>query len=129
MKNKVEKVGSFGALLAAAACPVCFPKLALLGAILGLGALAPYETALFYSAQTLVILAAVGHAVSYRTHRRWLLLCVALLSSALFFIALYVYASELLAYVAFAGLMIATFWLALENRRCSRCATLPDQQT
>ena len=37
---KLENYGSFGAIAAAAICPICFPKLALLGAFFGLGALA-----------------------------------------------------------------------------------------
>jgi hypothetical protein len=28
MKTHLEKIGSFGGVIAAAACPVCFPKLA-----------------------------------------------------------------------------------------------------
>ena len=47
MKTYLEKIGSFGGAIAAAACPVCFPKLALLGAIFGLGALSACESQLF----------------------------------------------------------------------------------
>jgi hypothetical protein len=36
----VEKFGSIGAIIAAAACPICFPKLALIGSAVGLGVLA-----------------------------------------------------------------------------------------
>ena len=57
MKVHLEKFGSIGAIVAAAACPVCFPKLALLGAILGLGGLGAYEWQLFIVAQVLVALA------------------------------------------------------------------------
>src|SRR5216117_287385 len=44
MKIHLEKIGSLGAVIAAAACPICFPKLALLGALFGLGALGAYES-------------------------------------------------------------------------------------
>lgn len=129
MTNKLEKFGSFGAIVAAAACPICFPKLALLGALFGLGALAPYETAFFFGTQLLVVLAVIGHTVSYKTHQNWKLLSLAAISAILFFISLYAYASEKLAYVSFSGLIVATIWLVLENRRCASCVTTSEQQS
>jgi len=74
MKTHLEKIGGIGATIAAAACPICFPKLALLGAVFGLGALSAYESQLLIAAQVLVVLAVLGHALAYRQHRkRWLL--------------------------------------------------------
>lgn len=124
MQNKLEKFGSFGAIVAAAACPICFPKLALLGALFGLGALAPYETAFFLGAQILVVLALIGHAISYKRHRNGKLLSLAVISAILLFISLYAFVSEVLSYLAFSGLIIATIWLIFENRRCSSCVTV-----
>lgn len=123
MKNTLEKFGSFGAVIAAAACPICFPKLALLGALFGLSALAPYETAFFFGAQILVVLAVVGHVISYNRHQNKKLLLMAIISAILLFISLYAYVSEILSYLAFSGLVIATIWLIFENRRCSSCVT------
>ena len=123
MQNKLEQFGSFGAIIAAMACPICFPKLALLGALVGMGALAPYETAFFFGAQILVVLAVVGHAISYKKHQNWKVLSLAVVSAILLFISLYVYVSEMLSYLAFSGLIIATVWLIFENRRCARCVT------
>jgi hypothetical protein len=54
MKAYLERIGSFGRIIAAAACPVCFPKLALIGALFGLGALGAYESQLFVAAQVLI---------------------------------------------------------------------------
>jgi hypothetical protein len=56
MKDSVGKFGSLGAVLAAIFCPVCFPKLALLGVFFGLGALAKYEIVFFYATQAFVLL-------------------------------------------------------------------------
>ena len=123
MQNILEKFGSFGAIIAAMACPICFPKLALVGALIGMGALAPYETAFFFAAQILVVLAVAGHAISYKKHQNWKLLLLATASAILLFISLYMYVSEVLSYLAFGGLIIATKWLIIENRRCTRCAT------
>lgn len=126
MQNIIEKFGSFGAVIAAMACPICFPKLALLGALIGMGALAPYETAFFFGAQILVVLAVIGHAVSYRKHQNGKLLSLAIISTILFFISLYAFVSEFLSYLAFSGLIISTIWLVFENRRCEKCLATPD---
>ena len=123
MQYKLEKFGSFGAIIAAMACPICFPKLALVGALVGMGALAPYETAFFFGAQILVVLAVIGHALSYKKHRNWKLLALAVISTILLFISLYAFVSEILSYLAFSGLIIATIWLILENRRYSTCVS------
>lgn len=127
MKNRLEKFGSFGAIVAAAACPICFPKLALIGALFGMGALSRFETVFFIGAQVLVVIALIGHNLSFKTHRDRRLLALAWLSSISLFLSLYVFGSEILNYAAFAGLIIATTWLILVNRRCKVCEA-PDQQ-
>lgn len=123
MQNRLEKFGSFGAIIAAMACPICFPKLALVGALIGMGALAPYETAFFFGAQILVVLAVVGHAISYKKHQNVKLLSLVIASAILLFVSLYAYVSEVLSYLAFGGLIIATVILIFENRRYARCVT------
>ena len=121
MKNTLEKFGSFGAIIAAAACPICFPKLALLGTVFGLGVLAPFETAFFYAVQILVVMAVVGHFVSYKRHQNETIVLLASLSAVLLFLSLYLLGSEFLSYVGFGGLIVATVWLGFENRRCVVC--------
>lgn len=102
----MDKLGSFGAAIAAAACPICFPKLALLGALFGLGGLSAYEAQLFVAAQALVILAVLGHAWSFRRHReRWRLAC-AILGGAAVFLDLYLVGSEWLSYAGLAALVV-----------------------
>ena len=121
MKNTLEKFGSFGAIIAAAACPICFPKLAFLGTVFGLGVLAPFETAFFYAVQILVVMAVVGHFVSYKRHQNETIVLLASLSAVLLFLSLYLLGSEFLSYVGFGGLIVATVWLGFENRRCVVC--------
>jgi hypothetical protein len=107
MKVGLEKIGSFGALIAAAACPVCFPKLALIGALFGLGALGAYESQLFIAAQVLVAVAVLGHALAYLQHRKGWLLGLAILSGVAVFGGLYPLRSETMIYAGFA-LLVAT---------------------
>jgi mercuric ion transport protein len=107
-KPGLEKIGSIGAVIAAAACPICFPKLALIGAVFGLGALSAFEYQLLVAAQALVALAVAGHVLSYlRRRNRWLLWS-AVLSGAAVFAGLYLAGSELLVYAGLAGLVAAS---------------------
>jgi len=127
MRNKLENFGSFGAIIAAAACPICFPKLALLGAIFGFGALMKYEVAFFYGAQVLIVIALIGHIISYKKVQNRPLLALAIISAVLFFTSLYVFVSETLSYIGLAGLVAATIWMIIESRRCVECVTPADQ--
>ena len=116
VKVPLDKFGSIGALVAAA-CPVCFPKLALIGAVFGLGAFSAYETQLVIAAQALVVLAVAGHVLAYRGHRRRWLLGLAICSAVAFFAGLYLF--EPLAYAGFAGLLAASgadLWQRLPRR-------------
>jgi len=108
MKKHLDKLGSAGALIAAAACPICFPKLALIGSLIGLGAFGAYEAQLFVAAKLLVIVAVCGHVLAYRQHRKVWLLAVALAGGAAFFVGLYVVGSEWVSYAGFAGLVAAS---------------------
>ena len=105
MKAHLEKIGGVGAVIAAAACPVCFPKLALIGALFGLGALGAYESQIFIGVQILTLMGVAGHVLNFLGHRRKAPLIVALLSGAAVFAGLYVFASEWLTYAGFAGLV------------------------
>ncbi len=105
MKTHLEKIGSFGGLIAAAACPVCFPKLALIGALFGLGALGAYESQLFVAAQVLIAVTVLGHALAYLQHRKGWLLGLAILSGVAVFGGLYLLRSEAVIYAGFAGLV------------------------
>ncbi len=92
---------------------MCFPKLALLGALFGLGAFGAYESQLFLAAQALVVIAVIGHGLSYLRHRKGWLLASAIASGAAVFAGLYWAGSEALVYAGFAGLVAASateFW-------------------
>lgn len=118
----IEKFGTLGALLTALACPICFPKLAIIGSALGLGIFAPYEGYLAIGVQVLFVLALVGQVLAYRTHlNRWLLgLSVA--ATVTMFVAYYIIPSSILLQVALAGLVGASVWQVFEMRRCAKCA-------
>lgn len=120
MKPYLDKFGSIGAVITAAACPICFPKLALLGAFFGLGGLAAYESQLVVAAQALVVLTVAGHVVARRS--KWLL-GFALLGAIAFFAGLYLVGSEFVAYGGLAALIAASaidLWLRFARRPVDR---------
>jgi len=129
----VEKTGTVGAIIAALACPICFPKVALIGAAVGLGALAPFEGYIAIGVQVLFVLALVGQALSYPRHRNGWLLGLSVFTTALLFVAYYLYASSVLLQASLALLVAASIWLVIENRRCARCvervAQIPEATT
>lgn len=119
----LDKIGAFGAFLAAVSCPACFPLLAVAGSALGLGFLRPYEGMVTIVLQVLVFVALVGNVLSFRRHKRVLLLMVGLASPILIFFSLYVYFTPTLLYLGLFGLMVAAIMNSIAGRQCSSCKT------
>ena len=94
----IDKIGSIGSLLAAAACPACFPMWAVVGSALGLGILHPFEGKVFFVFQLLVAVALVGSIISYFNHRKVLPLLTGTISPALIFFGLYVFFHPVIVY-------------------------------
>ena len=128
MKARLEKLGSAGAVIAALACPVCFPKLALIGALLGLGFLAPYEQYLAYAVQALFVVALAGHVIAFRRHRRVYVVALAAIATLLLFVGFYAFGSTFMMLAALALLAAASAFQIVESRRCETCAN-PDSTT
>ena len=125
MKLQLEKLGTFGAVLAAILCPICFPKLAIIGAALGLGVLAPIEGWFAIASQVLLVLAFVGHALIYRRHRNKWVPALALVGTALVLGSLWFHYVEALVYLGLLAVVAATVWSVFAMRRCDTCATEP----
>jgi mercuric ion transport protein len=124
-RASLEKVGTTGAVIAALACPICFPKLALIGAALGLGIFAPYEGYIALGVQVLFVLALIGQLLGYRTHRNKWLVALAIATTATMFAAYYIVPSSILLEISLASLVGTSIWQAVEMKRCARCATAP----
>ena len=121
-QNLVEKFGSVGAVLAALACPICFPKLALIGSAVGLSTLAPFEAYVSLGVQGLFMVAFGGQLFAFRQHRNRWLLALSTLTTLLLFTGYYIVPSSILLQLALAGLVTSSIWLIFEQRRCARCA-------
>ena len=117
LKKGVDKIGAPGAVVAAAACPICFPKLAAIGAIFGLGALAPFEVYFFWEAQFFILLTVLGQFIAFQRLKNAILLWSSVFFTVLFFISLYIVILETLSYIALAGIVLGSIWMVAEERR------------
>ncbi len=125
--NILDKVGSVGAVLAGAAIPCCFPFLSLIGSILGLSFLAPYEKYVMYAMQVLVVLALVGSVIAYRGHRKVLPLILGVLSTAAVLYALNTDMNVTILYSGLAGLIVVAIWNSIEAKRCADACKVNEQ--
>ncbi len=119
----LDRFGTTGAVIAAAACPICFPKLALIGAVVGFGVFAPFERYVALGVQVLFVLAFIGQIVAFRRHRNRWVLSLSAITTVLLFVGYYVVPSSILLQIALVGLIAASIWLAVELRRCAKCET------
>ena len=116
MKLPLERLGTVGSLLAAIFCPICFPKLALIGAALGLGVLAPFEGWFAAASQVFLVVAVIGHLVAYRRHHVPWIPVLAGLGTAAVLGALWVKYIEAAVYLGLLAVVVATVWSAFALR-------------
>lgn len=117
--NVLDKVGSIGAVVAGAAVPCCFPFLSLIGSILGLSFLAPYQIYVIYALQGLVIVAFIGSIIAYRGHGKILPLGTSLISTIAVLYSLNTDMDIRILYAGLAGLLIVAVWNSIEAKRCA----------
>lgn len=117
----LDKLGSIGAILAAATCSVCFPFLALIGSAVGLGVFGKYEGITLFIFQALVFIALIGNVVSYLNHKKIFPLIMGVVSPFLIFFSFYLYFNQLIIYAGLLGLLVTAVLNYLENRRRKAC--------
>ena len=120
--NFFDKLGTVGAFLAAASCPVCFPLLGVAGTALGLGFLRPFEGVLMYVFQILVFIALIGNIFAFANHRRVIPLLIGIVSPGAIFWAFYIQFNYGLVYTGLFGLAVASVLNYVAQRRCKTCA-------
>lgn len=117
--NILDKVGSVGAVVAGAAVPCCFPFLSLIGGILGLSFLAPYESYVMYAMQALVLLALIGSVIAYRAHRKIMPLLLSILSTVAVLYAVNTDLNIYFIYGGMVGLIVVAIWNSIEAKHCA----------
>ena len=120
MRAYLDKLGSFGSIVTAAACPACFPQLAALGTLVGLGALSSYEGQIFLATKILVVLAIVGHILAYLTHRLVWLAVLGAGGGVFFFVGMYLLGSETVIYVGLLAMFVASITDLVRRLRMRR---------
>lgn len=124
--NVLDKVGSIGALVAGAAVPCCFPFLSLIGSILGLSFLAPYEAYVLYAMQLLVVVALIGSIIAYRGHGKVLPLTLGFVSTLAVLYSLNTSMNVWILYPGLAGLLIVGIWNSIAAKRCADACKVND---
>jgi len=117
MKPYIEKIPSIGAIIAAAGCPICFPALAAIGSVFGLGSLAAYESQFLIITQIFFVLSVLFAVISFRRSGHKLSLSIALISGALFFGSWHLYFNQALIYIALAGIFVTAIWNTVLEKR------------
>lgn len=122
----LDKAGGIGAFVSAMACPVCFPLFSVLGSVLGVGVLFPFEEkTIVYIFMGFVVIAFIGNIISYMNHRKILPMLTGGLSTVSIFYGIFISYNKLFLYAGVIGLLAAAFLNYLENRRCKVCSFKP----
>jgi len=122
MKIKhLDKIGAVGAIVAAGGCPACFPALAALGSVLGLGFLQQFEEKALIVFQILVIIALIGNVISYLNHKKVIPLIIGVLGALVIFFAWYIHFSYALFYIGLIALFVAAISNIIAKKKCPKC--------
>lgn len=123
MNPFMVSLGSAGSIVSAltAAAPCCLPMLATVASAIGISSLLPTTEFTEYLVQAFGILAAVGAAGSFRSHRKLGPLAVATVSAISLVVVYNISLIAWLLYAALAGLILAAFWNHHELRGCKQC--------
>lgn len=113
----LDRIGSIGVVLAAIAAPCCFPLFAAIGTAAGLGALGQYEGIILYIFQSFALVTFIGLILAFRKHRKMGPILIGAFSCALLGYHFYAHFSFALLYCGLLGIVAATLWNYLINRR------------
>ena len=114
----VDRIGSLGTLVAAMACPVCWPLFATMGSSLGLGIFSPWEGIISnFVFPPFVVIAILGTILSFRSHKKRLPLVLGIVSGSLILFGFYVIWQLTLMYIGIFGLLISSVLGHLGNKQ------------
>jgi hypothetical protein len=120
---RLDSAATAGVLFSAlaTALPCCLPLLASVGAALGLGLFAPYQSIMNGLLQGFVALALFSHIFAFRRHHNAYLLALAVFSAFALFYAYNVEPDAVWVYGGLTGLVLSAGWGYQESRRCGVC--------
>jgi len=118
----LDKAGGIGAFVSAMACPACFPLFSVLGSILGVGVLFPFdERTVIYIFMGFVVIALIGNSISFAHHRKLIPLLTGSLSALSIFFGIFLSYTAAFLYAGVIGLLVAAVLNFVESRRCEKC--------
>lgn len=103
-----DKTGSFGAIISAMGCAMCFPAIASIGSALGLGFLANYE-GLFINTLLpfFAVIALLANLIDGIRQRQWLRLAIGMIGPLMVLATLYLFwSSDWSTYLFYTGLVM-----------------------
>ena len=112
-------IGTMLALIAVAASPCCFPALAIIGSVIGLGFLAPYEAYVGYALQIIGVLTALTALFEFGRNRQAAPLVFSTVAASLFLFAYQVRFSATVVYAGLSAMAISAGWNFIVARRGS----------
>ncbi len=130
LKDSMDKLGIVGLFLTAIFSPCCFPVFAFGASALGLGSFELFGGWTMWIFQAMVLISIMGLYISYRKHRFFHPLLIAIFSGFLIFYAYHFNESDNWIYFIYAGmigLLTATIWNYKLNRMpgdCDTCITI-----
>ncbi|MES2003309.1 MAG: MerC domain-containing protein [Bacteroidota bacterium] len=104
----LDKVGSIGLLLTAILSPCCFPLLGIGLTALGFGSFELFGGWTMYVFQGFVLLSLVGLFLSYRSHKKWVPLLLAVPGTLLIFTSYHFIDEDYWIYLMYAGMAAIT---------------------
>lgn len=116
-----DKTGVIGSIVSAMGCAMCFPALASIGAVLGLGFLAQWESVLVHVLLPLfALLALLANALGWFSHHQWQRTAAGVTGPVLVLIGRYTFTNAVL-YTGLAVMLVVAVWdlLAPAHRRCA----------
>lgn len=126
----MDKIGTVGILLTAVFSPCCFPLFAFAASALGLGSFELFGGFTKWVFQAMVLISVAGLYLSYRKHRCFYPLLIAIPSGLLILYGYHFSKSDYWTYFLYAGmtgLLGATIWNYKRNRlhgSCDTCETI-----
>ena len=118
----IDKLGVLGAILTALASPCCFPLLAGIGGVLGLGSIPFMRAHSGIWIQGMTVLTILGQIAAHRRHRHRGPLSISVFSGLLVFYAYHANYQADFIYLALIGLTIAAVWnFMMVDRSASSC--------
>ncbi|TDE29343.1 MerC domain-containing protein [Flavobacterium ranwuense] len=123
LKSNIDKLGTLGLFVTALFSPCCFPLFAFGASALGLGSFELFGGWTIWIFSIMVLVSIGGLIISFRKHRSWYPLFIAIPSAIFMAYAILINSNNHLIYVGMLGMLIATAVNYYRNKLDHNCET------